>query len=493
MSLSELTNKIFDKRFRFIFLILVFAELASLCGYFVLPINSLGFFVILAIALILSLKNLKYGVYLALAELFIGSKGYLFCFEACGTAISLRLGLWLAVMAVWLAKSILARSSGRNKDWLRSCWPFFILFIFIAWGFLNGLFNGNGFNNIFFDANGWLYFLLLFPIFEVAGKEENFNRNFLRIFFASTFWLALKTLILLFIFSHNLAAAGKIYDWVRITGVGEITNTNYGFIRIFFQSHVFILLGIFMILFIFNHFVFGKKDKPAWPYFAMLILFSAIAVSGFSRSFWAGLALALLFYAGLAWKKYGCKNLLKTLLVFALAFILSIGLIAAVIKFPYPRPGQFNLSALAERVKIKNEPGASSRYALLPPLWEKIKSAPILGRGFGATATYKTSDPRILETTADGYYTTYAFEWGWLDIWLKFGFLGLLFYLFLIGKIIKDGFFADNWFSPSLAVGLVFLSATSIFSPYLNHPLGIGFIILAAAIIKLSPPLQGGD
>jgi hypothetical protein len=43
---------------------------------------------------------------------------------------------------------------------------------------------------------------------------------------------------------------------------------------------------------------------------------------------------------------------------------------------------------------------------------------------------------------------------------------------------------SDPYLSLSLATGLIVLMAVNIFSPYINHPLGIGYIILAAAMME---------
>lgn len=168
--------------------------------------------------------------------------------------------------------------------------------------------------------------------------------------------------------------------------------------------------------------------------------------------------------------------------------MLSLILIIAVIKFPLPRAyGGFSAPDLLQQraTALANEAGAASRWQLLPVLWQKIKTAPVLGRGFGATVTYKSSDPRVLAASPGGLYTTFAFEWGWLDVWLKLGLFGLLAYLALFIKLIKDGLKINSSLSLSLAVGLIILAAVNIFSPYVNHPLGIGYIILVAAFMEM--------
>ena len=175
------------------------------------------------------------------------------------------------------------------------------------------------------------------------------------------------------------------------------------------------------------------------------------------------------------------------------AAILSIALVFGIVKFPYPRPtAAFDLSLLSERAgKISGEAGVSSRWNLLPPLLREIKQAPLLGKGFGATVTYKTQDPRVLEQNPSGEYTTYAFEWGYLDIWLKLGLIGLLVYIALLGKIFIEGIKTSyKLLCISLLSGLVMIMVTSFFSPYLNHPLGIGYVILTSLILgqKKKPP-----
>ena len=115
--------------------------------------------------------------------------------------------------------------------------------------------------------------------------------------------------------------------------------------------------------------------------------------------------------------------------------------------------------------------------------------------GFGAEVTYRTSDPRILQSSPEGFYTTYAFEWGWLDIWLKIGLIGVLIYLVLLGQMTwlafknslkpwQGAFRQKGILSAGLAVAIVVLVVTNAFTPYLNHPLGISFVIFSGAILE---------
>ncbi len=303
---------LFGKTFKTAFLFIFFAELLSLFGYLLPDFNKAAFFIIVLLTLILSLYRLEYGVWIVLAELFIGSKGYLFFFEHNGLIVSIRIALWLVVMAVWLGKVVsgwmkkcdkpkelsseaseLSSGSARGLEFLKSSYfpYFFILFLFIGWGVVNGILNHNEFSNVFFDFNGWLYFALVFPVYSVfannniadaSGRDTGAERrqpvrdnnsnaaefaygplrrvsSALQIFTAAIIWMSAKTFFLLFIFSHNMASiVSEVYRWTRVSGLGEITQMQGGFYRVFFQSHIFVLIGFFIFLIkLFTNFSFS--------------------------------------------------------------------------------------------------------------------------------------------------------------------------------------------------------------------------------------------
>ncbi|MDD4901151.1 MAG: O-antigen ligase family protein [Patescibacteria group bacterium] len=485
-----------NKFFTITFLLLVFSELLSFLGYYHPIINSLAFFLVIISTIFFSLRRLEYGLYVLLAELFIGSFGYLFYFESGGIKISLRLALWLVIMSVWLAK--FAGDWLRTKKfplvWKKNSYAFYCLAlaIFVCWSLINGFLQANLPGNIFFDFNNWLYFLLILPLLYPI-KNDGDLPAMAPVFLAAIAWLSAKTIILAYVFSHNFGGlAIDLYYWVRQSGVGEITQIVAGYNRIFMQSQIFILIGLFILLI---YLLKNIKERPAELKNNQLIILATLCLTAliisFSRSFWIGLAAGGLTVWSLALGKL--RTNLKQFFIFnALALfclLLSFIMILAVIKFPWPEPyGGFNPADLLSQraTQLTGEAGASSRWQLLPELWQKIMAAPLLGKGFGATVTYKTNDPRILAQSPDGLYTTYAFEWGWLDIWLKLGMFGLIAYLALLIKIIKDGLKINSFFSLSIITGLIVLMAVNIFSPYVNHPLGIGYIIVAMAMMEKS-------
>jgi hypothetical protein len=507
----ESIKKIFNFEFCWIIIAIVAVEVLSFAGHFFLSSDHWIFLLVVIIALVLTLRNIKYGVWIIFLELFIGSQGYLLHFDVDSTKLSLRIALWLIVFSVWSKNyffSLLDKKKSQpsifsNLRFLKRAnfLYFLLLFLFLILAVVIGYSNGNDWQNIFFDANGWLYFLLIFPIYEtffnpkIAG-EEPFVPIW-RMLAAGALWISAKTFLLFFFFTHVFSESSplywiltrNLYQWVRDTLIGEITIMPGGFARIFIQSQIYIGIAIFLGLFAINRYWLEIKQSRRAIISIIItgsLLFGAIIIS-LSRSSWLGLAAVFIFYAILTIKNMGWKKFGLIILLPAASLILSLGLIFITAKFPIPQPST-NLDitqSLADRAGTASDAAASSRYALLPLLWQKISNDPLWGDGFGTTITYNAKDPRITDQSAGGIgtYTTYAFEWGWLDIWLKFGLFGLLAYLLLLGKIVKDAARKDTWLSWGLAAGLLLISVVSFFSPYANHPLGIGFLLLAAAAI----------
>jgi O-antigen ligase len=195
------------------------------------------------------------------------------------------------------------------------------------------------------------------------------------------------------------------------------------------------------------------------------------------------------------WRRF--RSLVLSAVFYSISLALAYGLMLGIVNFEipgFPKPNIGDL--LGSRLgNLSGEAAAASRWQQLPPLQTAIAEHPVFGSGIGRQVTYISNDPRVREKSPDGTYTTYAFEWGYLDFVLKFGVLGTL--LFLAPLVI---FLRDLWHSRELnshflpLIGaFIALAATHMFTPYLNHPLGFGFIVLVASLVsvqKKDTPLQ---
>lgn len=484
--------------FRSTLIFLIFTELLSIFAWILPAFNLAVFSVILLITLILSLKKLEYGIFIAFTELIIGSHGYLFSFEYGTTLISMRIGIFMAVMLAWLIKVF--KSGGLKNYWQQFReFKFFKHYLALAallmWSLVWGIIRGNNFGYVFLDFNNWLFFLYLFPLITVSQKE-NFWQNFSQVALAALTWLIAKTIILLYIFSHQFMwALPETYRWIRDTRIGEITLISRNFHRIFIQSQIYALLGFFILLSTLNY----KIKKPLITYCLPLSVCLAAVIISFSRSFWLGLIVGLFVYYLLLiiyWRKEFFKQLLKLMAV----SLISLVIIFLIINLP-PKISGANFGSLVSQRATKIEAAGSSRINMLKPLSKAISRHPVIGSGFGTTVTYFSLDPRVLSTTAgaSGQYTTYAFEWAYFDLLLKIGLIGLVIYLLLIFKLLRSlwqevnfkprvsNFESHNKLkikNPKLSLGiflaLISLLVVNIFTPYLNHPLGIGFVLIVS-------------
>jgi O-antigen ligase len=284
--------------------------------------------------------------------------------------------------------------------------------------------------------------------------------------------------------------------------VGEITDMKNGFFRVFIQSQIFELVAIF-ILVLFIAYLFNlPRTKDAMNrvstavrknlvFYSSLLFISCFAiVLGLSRSFWAAgfgtgffLIGFMIFRFRLKW-----KAIIASLSLLAIAGVASVGIV------------NYALGAKVNNRVNASDPAASSRWKMLPPLMSAIKVRPIIGSGLGKTITYQSDDPRFKnEKNPEGWLTTYALEWGYLDFILKFGIIGTGLYLWFLGYVAWEGWKLTK-ISPPLPemglggegviiaggflLGLIAVYATHMLSPYLNHPLGIGYVMVSVGVFR---------
>ncbi len=556
--------------------------LASFASFLVPQLNAVFFVGLVVGALVLTVYKFEYGLLVMLAEIFVGSKGYLFWVDIGDARISLRMALFAIVVGVWAAKqianSLATRGLAKRDKWqivsrpYAIChMPYALLAIAIAWGIFNGWLRGNSLSNIFHDANAWVYFLLvpifislslegrgLSPVGDVATSGEGeFWSKFVQVFLGAVSAMVVKSFVLLYLFSHEFSfPILYVYPWLRKFLLGEITVPEGGWPRIFFQSQIYVLIGFFVLIVLLigrarerGEFprtirlgetpspcplppgerekietgfsprlsLYGRGPRPrsgGEGALALLFLTSAclgVVIMSFSRSFWVGLVagMGVLFTtlyvipakAGIQTRinldpDFHRGDMLKKIVrFFSLSCVVALIILLVTTYFPFPKPISIDfLSAFKDRLTDLSEAAVRSRWDLVQPLWAAVAQHPLLGSGFGSTVTYHSSDPRAVALSVNGMFTTFTFEWGYLDIWLKLGLFGLVMYIALLGSILWRGWSTiDKMFSPfaishlphAFTLGLLVLAVVHFFSPYLNHPLGIVYVVLVERMVAM--------
>ncbi|KKQ80661.1 MAG: hypothetical protein UT02_C0004G0014 [Parcubacteria group bacterium GW2011_GWC2_38_7] len=483
----------FGRTFKISLLLIFIIELFSFLNHSLNQVWGTGnlFFCFFAFLLFcLTLYRLEYGLFAVLIELLIGSQGHYFDLNLNGQIISIRIALFAIVVVSFLYHSLRKKEFKNTLNvFLKNKYLIILALVFI-WGLISALLNENSFKNIFNDFNAWLYFLYLFPIIYVLQRKTDL-RKLWPILTAGITAVSLKSLFFLYVFSHKFTQLPNyLYDWGRDMRWGEFTLVSGGLYRIFSQAQIWSLIACLIILVNILLIKKFKTNKKEWLILSLIIALNlATVLLSLSRSYWVGLIVAgitilmfAIFYYRL--RIYQFATLIGKSLIIAL--LSSIVLIIALF-FPLPQQTVLNpSSALNSRFDIGDQAGAS-RWNQLPQLFEAISQHPIIGSGWGTTVTYESRDPRIVtEDNPTGVYTTYAFEWGYLDIILKIGLFGLFIYLLFIFQIVKKAFILlknkeeqhRNALLIGLFVGLIALLGTHMFSPYLNHPLGIGYLLI---------------
>ncbi len=451
-------------------------------------LGNIIFIILILTFLVLSYVSLPWAVLIFLIELILGSKGYLFFYSGNDLQISIRIGWFLVLMAVFVAKLFIPQTGLIWRQHLRHHKLFYawlVACLAIVWAAMIGI-GYNNFANWFLDLNAYFYLAVFLPLLvcwpEVWSK--------LKLVLIPAFsYLAFKTIVFFYLYSHfTTLDLDPLYHWFRNTGFGEISYFGGPFFRIFSQSQIFILLSaLFSLLSVW--FMVAKdnlsyvtffRTKINWWLFAIFQLLALII--SLSRSFWLGFIiawLAALIY--LLITKTNLLSLVRGLIISLSLIIIAVGLYFGVAQLPWPKPialaGQ---NILMDRLtQGAGEAAGAARLQLLSPLWQRIEPRFLSGSGFGTTVTYLTTDPRIVSQAVgkQAWYTTYAFEWGYLDMWLKFGLVALMLYLYFFLSLITTTLGAFKKISFLSFIGLaclLSLAVTNITTPYLNHPLGIG-------------------
>ena len=452
--------------------------------------------VIGVVTMIAAYRNSLFGLLIAFGEIMIGGHGHLLEASVGGFSLSLRMVIFAAVMLAWLVTSI------KTKQWpkfqvLRDT-PWLLLLLAVGIGTIIGFAQNNA-GNAFDDANSYVTIAYLLPLLSIVW-DNNKKRELLQVLAASTVFICVNTLLIVFLFTHLPGGLLRgVYEFVRDARIAEVTlltgpkffvshflsAASPWYFRVFEPAHFFLLVMVFVL--VAARFTLWKQAKMPGLAQALLVLCIATFVASLSRSFVLGAAVALsaigFFVVLLSGAKLWRKQAINVVRVGGLA-VLGVVLFWAVIVCPIPKHPNLQDAAFYKSSQADDRGTAvSSRWNLLYPMYQEIMGSPMLGRGFGHEVTYKSDDPRIRATNPSGEYTTYRFEWGYQDIWLKMGLLGLIAFVWYLVVVSRAFYYTwqkheeTRWLTLGLYAGVVALFVAHVFSPYLNHPIGLGYML----------------
>lgn len=484
---------IFNKKYLYTLFGFIAIIALSFIAYLNPIANSIFFWIAVLTTFFVSIKNLRWGFYIAVAELLIGSQGYLFFIEPHGFWISIRLGIFIALIIAY-AYHVIKSKKIPFIDYKHRNLYLLLGGIFI-YGIINGVLNNHNLKEVFLDANGYVFFGYIIIIAFLSKQKidlKKFTQDFYIIITASLTALTLHTLFILYTFSHTIHPwLRPLYLWTRDHRIGEISQLypESTFHRIFFQNQIYTIFAFIAFLTFFLLYS-NRKNNPKQYYsqFIMAVLTATISLISFSRSFWIGLicSLGILGIIIIFHFKKDIKKYFWAIGKCGAILLATILLIVGTMNFPFPRNKYISGSDIFKnRLNFTDEAAVSSRWNLLPVMMSEIKQQPILGYGFAKNIRYQADDPRIkTDENPEGWYTTYSFEWGYLALVLHFGIIGFILLLYVFYLYIKNVYetFRKHpqykLFNTTIYLILIALFAINVFTPYLNHPLGIGVLLL---------------
>ena len=367
--------------------------------------------------------------------------------------------------------------------------PIIVVFIYIAYGSIIGLINGNSFGDIFSDVNsflGVLYILLL--IVYVRGKSENISK-ILNIFVNCATIVAVIT-IALFVISriylpndlHIIAIYNDLNTKLQYGLIsGLVLSNNYA--RVYLYNGIFMQLAVaIMFIKLFN------KEKNIFGILKLAILLIGIYVSN-TRGFWLGtIGVVFLSFAYYLWRVKKYKLTIKNVLIAIIPLILVAIILPKTIVSVSPEQNLPQSSgSIKDRVEsitdFENDESNKVRAIQLRFLVDKIKEKPVLGWGFGSHIyeypQYMQDNglQPVSSSSFELYYIELLFKTGVIGVLIFFGYLiynfvKLLIILFKKGLKQKDEQMLVGW-----TIGTMSILASSITNPYIAG-LSVFFVLV---------------
>lgn len=478
-------QNLFGKTFQYAVVVMLSALLLSLGTYFLPTAFTVCFWIITIVYTYLAWKHFPVAILVMLGELMVGSQGHLFFVTMHGFLFPIRLAFFLILFVAAGVRLLREPSLFLTIPG----WKYYLgLLGLLVLGCILGFLGHNSVSDIFFDSNGYLFLGLVLVVSPLLRRFIDSNQ-LVQLFAAGVVMLAVQTGLMLAIFSHQYAFVPELYRWARDIRLAEITFYAKNFYRIFLQSQIYSVYGLFLFL---TLCVFGNPSQRERRKLLLLVsLASATILLSFSRSFWISVIVVFLGFTFFTLKRCQRKaqTFTKGIVYGFILLIAQLFVISFLANYPYlwNRPGgQSALSLFSDRTDTSTqEVAAASRFDQLLPLSKAILHEPILGSGFGTSVTYVSHDPRIVAATG-GTRTTFAFEWGYLDMLLKIGLVGVAVLFLWLWHVLRA--LHNSWNRKGdqkiLSLGMIFmvsaLLVTHFSTPYLGHPLGIGLLVVLA-------------
>lgn len=398
-------------------------------------------------------KKLNILAVIIIVELVLGGSGRLIAF---GTFLSLRYLLFFIAILYYIFFVFRNNLNIRRNIFFK---PIIIFLIFYFFSISNGLIKGYEIGDVIKSSQGFLYIFMILPFTIFIDNKEKANQA-IKIFINSTIILGIIALLIYVLFSISPGNYSIITKWLDKFNYGYISIRN-GLPAVFLKGTPYLVIAFNIELFRY----INMTERSYKSIINMSILFLAILAT-ISMGAWIALFVGIILCIFLS---NGKKNIL---IIFA---IVIAGILIYYIFSDY-------IGKIIELRISSNDSSYIIKSNQLHVLIKTWLNNFLFGNGFGVKVNFMTQL---------GYREMINFELFWLQLLVNMGLCGFLAYLNIIVKNIIESkrniSFLDEFEKINLKacnIGLITLCIISSVNPFLNNPIGIGYVVILMCIIN---------
>jgi O-antigen ligase len=448
MTLHSIKTKLLDKP-EYIFLaFFVFSRIISLLTYNHALANQLVALALILGYLYISYKNISHAWLVLIAELLLDGSGHFFEFQG------LILRTWfLIIFACFWGFGVIKKRKLKLQLHKPIKYTLLAAALVVLFATINGFIQDHSPVLIIQDTILYAFLALVFPAQQFRDITRAHIKAIIWTFIVGSFLFSAITFI---IYSSDLGQLPDLYyHWFRNIGAGKITDLGNYFFRIVLPEHLFLVP---LILIFVSKLVENIKSKQNW--IALALLFTTLILN-FTRIYFIAMAFGFLV---LAIK----KSFSKWFRVSTISVLLFVTLLIS-ISFVSSRFQSVGLELIGIKVAQIRAPetdlSGAIRLAMLPDIFNTIKTHPLIGSGLATMVTYP--DPRTHELVSRT-----QFDWGYFEMIAELGMIGTLIFLgfiILFLRFLAKVIYTFDTKKRPLYVGL-FAGAISLFVVNITTP-----------------------
>ena len=338
--------------------------------------------------------------------------------------------------------------------------PVVVFFFFYLISIMNGMIRGYPISDIVFSSQGYLYLLMFFPFTLFINTTEK-AKIALHIFNKAAFFLALFSIGIFVAFSARPSLYSVINPLLMNLEYGHLS-MRYGLPSVFFKTSPYMAIAFIHELY---KYVSLSNERTFFSIIRMFILLVG-CLTTMTMGIWVSLVFGILVVISFS---NGSKKLAALLLTIVVG-------IAVTLIF-----SEFLSSALVNRISRTDSSYIIKSNQLLTMINVWFENM-LFGKGFGV---------RILFISEIATREMAKFELFWLELLVNMGILGFISYVYIILKNLFVGLkscrklnLREATHVKSIIIGLLMLCIISSMNPFLNNPIGLGYLVIVMTSIN---------